>query len=71
MTLRDVKTKTTRDIDADAILPMLGFHSDLERWQTGDSIVKRARDHREHLMETGSPGIYAAGDITTYPGSSS
>ncbi|MFL5586003.1 MAG: NAD(P)/FAD-dependent oxidoreductase, partial [Gemmatimonadaceae bacterium] len=27
--VRDVKAKTTRDIDADAILPMLGFHSDI------------------------------------------
>jgi thioredoxin reductase (NADPH) len=27
--LRDVKAKTTREIDADVILPMLGFVSDL------------------------------------------
>ena len=68
VTLRDVKAKTTRDIDADAILPMLGFHSDigaLGEWGLNcekDEIVVNS------LMETGRPGIYAAGDITTYPG---
>jgi thioredoxin reductase len=66
--LRDVKTKTTRDIDADAILPMLGFQSDigaLAEWGLNcekDEIVVNS------LMETGREGIYAAGDITTYPG---
>jgi thioredoxin reductase len=68
VTLRDVKTKTTRDIDADAVLPMLGFHSDigaLAEWGLNcekDEIVVNS------LMETGRAGIYAAGDITTYPG---
>lgn len=68
VTLRDVKSKTTRDIEADAVLPMLGFHSDigaLAEWGLNcekDEIVVNS------LMETGRPGIYAAGDITTYPG---
>lgn len=68
VTLRDVKAKTTRDIDADAILPMLGFHSDIgavAEWGLNcekDEIVVNS------LMETGRPGVYAAGDITTYPG---
>lgn len=68
ITVRDVKAKTTRDIEADAVLPMLGFHSDigaLAEWGLNcekDEIVVNS------LMETGRPGIYAAGDITTYPG---
>jgi thioredoxin reductase (NADPH) len=68
VTLRDVKSKSTRDIVADAILPMLGFHSDigaLAEWGLNcenDEIVVNS------LMETGRPGVYAAGDITTYPG---
>jgi ferredoxin/flavodoxin---NADP+ reductase len=68
ITIRDVKTKTTRDIDADAILPMLGFHSDigaLAEWGLNcekDEIVVNSQ------METGREGVYAAGDITTYPG---
>jgi thioredoxin reductase (NADPH) len=68
ITVRDVKAKTTRDIEADAVLPMLGFHSDigaLAEWGLNcekDEIIVNS------LMETGRPGIYAAGDITTYPG---
>ncbi|PYO80577.1 MAG: ferredoxin--NADP(+) reductase [Gemmatimonadetes bacterium] len=68
VTLRDVKSKTTRDVEADAVLPMLGFHSDigaLSEWGlqcVDDEIVVNS------LMETGRPGIYAAGDITAYPG---
>jgi len=68
VTIREVKTKETRDIDADAVLPMLGFHSDigaLAEWgldcAKGEIVVNS-------MMETGRPGIYAAGDITTYPG---
>jgi thioredoxin reductase (NADPH) len=68
ITIREVKTKETRDIEADAVLPMLGFHSDigaLAEWgldcAKGEIVVNS-------MMETGRPGIYAAGDITTYPG---
>jgi thioredoxin reductase (NADPH) len=68
VTLREVKTKVTRDVEADVILPMLGFHSDigaLAEWGLQcekDEIVVNS------LMETGRPGVYAAGDITVYPG---
>jgi thioredoxin reductase (NADPH) len=68
VTLRDVKTKTTREMDADAVLPMLGFHSDigaLAEWGLNlekDEIVVNS------LMQTGREGVYAAGDITVYPG---
>jgi thioredoxin reductase (NADPH) len=68
VTLREVKTKATRDVEADVILPMLGFHSDigaLAEWGLNcekDEIVVNS------LMETGRPGVYAAGDITSYPG---
>jgi len=68
ITIREVKTKATQDLDADAVLPMLGFISDigaLAEWGLNcekDEIVVNS------MMETGRPGIYAAGDITTYPG---
>jgi len=68
ITLRDVKTKTTREIEADVVLPMLGFVSDMgviAQWGLTfqkDEIVVNSQ------METGVPGIYAAGDVTTYPG---
>jgi thioredoxin reductase (NADPH) len=66
--LKDIKGKTTRSLEVDAILPMLGFVSDLgaiAEWGlsiTNDEIAVTS------TMETGRPGIYAAGDITTYPG---
>ncbi len=66
--LRDVKTKATREVDADVVLPMLGFVSDMgviAQWGltiAKDEIVVNSQ------METGKPGIYAAGDVTTYPG---
>jgi thioredoxin reductase (NADPH) len=66
--VRDVKTKETRSLEADVVLPMLGFISDigaLREWglnlDKNDIIVNS-------MMETGRPGIYAAGDITSYPG---
>src|SRR5438045_4287917 len=68
VTVRDVKAKTTRHIEADAIMPMLGFSGDiggLAEWGLkceNDEIVVNS------LMETGRTGVYAAGDITTYPG---
>jgi thioredoxin reductase (NADPH) len=66
--LRDVKAKTTTEVDADVVLPMLGFVSDMgaiNEWGLRllkDEIVVNSE------METGRPGIYAAGDVTTYPG---
>ena len=66
--LRDVKAKTTAEVEADVVLPMLGFVSDMgpiARWGLQiekDEIVVNSQ------METGQPGIYAAGDVTTYPG---
>lgn len=66
--LRDVKQKTTHELEADVVLPMLGFVSDigpLAEWGLNlekDEIVVNTQ------METGRAGIYAAGDITTYPG---
>ncbi len=66
--VRDTKRKTTRELPADAVLPMLGFVSDLgplADWGltlANDEIVVAS------TMETGRPGLYAAGDIVTYPG---
>ena len=66
--LRDVKAKTTTEVEADVVLPMLGFVSDMGaigEWGlqfVKDEIVVNSQ------METGRPGIYAAGDVTTYPG---
>ncbi len=66
--LRDVKAKTTVRVRCDVVLPMLGFVSDLgaiAHW--GLTLVKHEIVVNSH-METGREGIYAAGDIATYPG---
>jgi thioredoxin reductase (NADPH) len=66
--LRETKTKATREVQADVVLPMLGFVSDigpLAEWGLQlekDEIVVNSQ------METGRAGVYAAGDVTTYPG---
>lgn len=66
--LKDVKAKTTREIAADVVLPMLGYQSDLGALlEWGLDIVKDEVQVNSQ-METGRPGIYAAGDITNYPG---
>ncbi len=67
--LKDVKAGSTREVQADAILPMLGFISNLGvlgEW--GLTIEHKKKIVVTSTMETGRPGIYAAGDITTYPG---
>lgn len=68
VTLSDVKTKETREIEVDSVIVNFGFVSSLgpiSEWGIGienNSIVVDSR------METNIPGIFAAGDISTYPG---
>lgn len=67
--LRDVKQKTTREIHADVVLPMLGFVSDigpLAEW--GLTLNEKEKIVVDSQMNTGRAGVYAAGDVTTYPG---
>jgi ferredoxin/flavodoxin---NADP+ reductase len=66
--LRDVKTKTTREIEADVVLPMLGFVSDLGPLSEWGLTLEKEDIVVNSKMETGRAGIYAAGDVTTYPG---
>jgi thioredoxin reductase (NADPH) len=66
--VRGTKTRESRQLVCDAVLPMLGYVSDLgpiAAWGldlTNDEIAVNSQ------METGRPGIYAAGDVVTYPG---
>ncbi|SEO25755.1 thioredoxin reductase (NADPH) [Paenibacillus sophorae] len=68
VTLRNVKTKETMNLDVDAVIVNFGFVSSLgpiSEWGldiVNGSIVVDSR------METSIPGIFAAGDVTTYPG---
>jgi thioredoxin reductase len=66
--LRDVKAKTTTEIEADTILPMLGFVSDIGPIADWGLTLQKDEIVVNQLMETGRAGIWAAGDVTTYPG---
>jgi thioredoxin reductase len=68
VTLTDVKSAAITDYDVDSVIVNFGFVSSLgpiAEWGLqieGGSIVVDSR------METNISGIFAAGDITTYPG---
>ncbi|RIX53023.1 NAD(P)/FAD-dependent oxidoreductase [Paenibacillus nanensis] len=68
VTLTDVKTKEETELEVDDVIVNFGFVSSLgpiANWGIdiqGGSILVDTR------METNIPGIFAAGDITTYPG---
>jgi thioredoxin reductase (NADPH) len=66
--LKDIKAKSTREVEADVVLPMLGFVSDLGPLGTWGLTLDKDEIVVNTQMETGRPGIYAAGDITTYRG---
>src|SRR4029078_9526892 len=66
--VKDVKTKETRSLEADVVLPMLGFVSDIGPLANWGLNLEKHEIVVNSLMETGRPGIYAAGDITSYPG---
>ena len=66
--LKDVKQKTTRDVRCDVVLPMLGYVSDLGALVEWGLQIEKDEIVVSTTMETGRPGVYAAGDITTYPG---
>jgi thioredoxin reductase (NADPH) len=66
--LKDIKGKTIRRIDADVVLPMLGFVSDIGALVEWGLTLEQDEIVVNSLMETGRRGVWAAGDITTYPG---
>jgi thioredoxin reductase (NADPH) len=66
--LKDVKTKSTRDVTVDVVLPMLGYVSDLGTLLEWGLDIEKDEIKVSSTMETGRAGVFAAGDITTYPG---
>ncbi|HVZ47804.1 MAG TPA: NAD(P)/FAD-dependent oxidoreductase [Gemmatimonadaceae bacterium] len=66
--LRDVKTKAITRVRADHVLPMLGYVSDLGALVDWGLTIENEEIVVNSQMETGRPGIWAAGDITRYPG---
>lgn len=68
VTLSHIKTKETQEIEVDSVIINFGFVSSLgpiAEWGMEIDINSIVVDSR---MESSIPGIFAAGDITTYPG---
>ena len=66
--LKDLKAKSTREVPADVVLPMLGYVSNMGVLLEWGLNFEKDEIAVNYQMETGRAGIYAAGDITTYPG---
>lgn len=66
--LKNIREKTTRELECDVVLPMLGFVSDIGALAEWGMKVEKDEIVVSSQMETGRAGVYAAGDITTYPG---
>ena len=66
--LKDIKQKTVRRVPCDAVLPMLGFVSDMGALLDWGLTLEKDEIVVNQTMETGRPGIWAAGDVNTYPG---
>jgi thioredoxin reductase len=66
--IRETKTKVTRELPCDVVLPMLGYVSDLGEIVNWGLTLEKDEIIVNSQMEAGRPGIYAAGDVTTYPG---
>lgn len=66
--VKDVKAKTTSTIEANVVLPMLGFVSDMGAINEWGLKIEKDEIIVTSTMDTGRPGIYAAGDVTKYDG---
>ena len=68
VTIFNNKTREEEQLALDAVIPLLGFHSDLGAIKEWGLDTEKADIKVDQVMATNVPGIYAAGDITSYPG---
>ena len=68
MTLRDVKTKEHRELSCEAIVAALGFTADISPLEAWGLTVHERHILVDTSMATNLPRVFAAGDITEYPG---
>jgi len=66
--LKDIKAKTTRRIHCDVVLPMLGYVSDMGALTSWGLTIIKDEIVVNQQMETGRAGVWATGDVNTYPG---
>ncbi|MBX5436303.1 MAG: NAD(P)/FAD-dependent oxidoreductase [Alicyclobacillaceae bacterium] len=67
-TLVHNRTKETWEVEVDAIVSGLGFSASLGPMQEWGLHIENNEIVVNTRMETNIPGVYAAGDIVTYPG---
>jgi thioredoxin reductase (NADPH) len=68
VTIFNNKTKEEETLAMDCVIPQLGFVSSLGAIAEWGLEIEKGDIKVAQTMETNIPGIYAAGDITTYPG---
>lgn len=68
VTIYNNKTKEEETIPMDCVIPQLGFISSLGAIAEWGLDIEKGDIKVSQTMETNISGIYAAGDITTYPG---
>ncbi len=68
VTLLNTKSQEEETVAFDAVLPQLGFHSDLGPIKQWGLDTERADIRVSRVMATNVPGIYAAGDVASYEG---
>ena len=68
VTIVNNKTKAEETLAMDCVIPQLGFISSLGAIAEWGLEIEKGDIKVAQTMETNIPGIYAAGDITTYPG---
>ncbi|GAE37683.1 NAD(P)/FAD-dependent oxidoreductase [Halalkalibacter akibai] len=66
--LQEIKGDTQKTIDVDALIVNYGFVSSLGPIKEWGLEIERNSIIVNTKMETNRPGIYAAGDVCTYPG---
>ena len=67
-TIYDNRTKQEETLDVDAVLVNIGFHNTLGPIKQWGLILEGNAIRVDSMMQTNRPGIFAAGDIATYPG---
>jgi thioredoxin reductase (NADPH) len=68
VTLVNNRTLEEERLEMDAVIPLLGFVSRLGAIATWGLALQKDEVEVNQRMETNLPGVYAAGDIVTYPG---
>lgn len=66
--LKQIKTKEVTRVPCDVVLPMLGYVSDMGALASWGLTIVKDEIVVNQLMETGRAGVWATGDVNTYPG---